>query len=98
MQINNSAELTELIQQAILMMMNKYGTVVLIHEDVSLLDFHKETSAVANNLWQSFEQGTLDLSDPDAPSNDDLVDYLETIVDPIDEEWENVQIERIDSI
>lgn len=98
MQINNSAELAELIQQAVLLLESLYGTVVLIHEDVSFLEFQKETSAVANNLWQSFEQGTLDLSDPDAPSNDDLVDYLETIVDPIDEEWENVQIERIDGI
>lgn len=98
MQINNSAELTELIQQAVLMMMNKHGTVVLIHEDVSFSDFQKETSAVANNLWQSFEKGTLDISDPDAPSDCDLVDYLETIVDPIDEEWENVQVERIDDI
>jgi hypothetical protein len=78
MKINNSAELTELIQQAVLMMMNKHGTVVLIHEDVSFSDFEKETFQVAENLWQSFEAGTLDISDSNAPSNADVIDYLES--------------------
>lgn len=78
MKINNSAELTELIQQAVLMLSNKYGTVVLIHEDVSFSDFEKETREVSNNIWRSFENGTLDISDPDAPSDMDVIDYLES--------------------
>lgn len=78
MRVNNSAELAELIQQVV-MMMNKHGTVVLIHEDVSFSDFEKETFQVAENLWQSFEAGTLDISDSNAPSNDDLLDWFETV-------------------
>lgn len=64
MKINNSAELTELIQQAVLMMVSRADGVVLIRTDSTFQDFEKETRQIGENLWSSFEAGTLDISDP----------------------------------
>ena len=79
MKINNSAELAELIQQAILLMKNQ-DSVILIREDANFSDFEKQTFFIAETLWHSFERGVLDISDPYAPSNIDMIDYLSSIL------------------
>jgi hypothetical protein len=72
MKINNSAELSELIGQVILMLHSK--GMVIIPEEVGFDEFEKNNIYAANSIWGSFERGTLDISA--TPEDKDFVDFM----------------------
>jgi hypothetical protein len=63
MKINNSAELSELVGQAVLILANR--GFIIIPEELSFSDFESGNREVASDLWASHEVGTLDLSVPE---------------------------------
>lgn len=72
MKINNSAELSELIGQVILML-HSHG-MVIIPEEVGFDEFEKNNIYAANSIWGSFERGTLDISA--TPEDKEFVDFM----------------------
>lgn len=72
MKINNSAELSELIGQVILML-HSHG-MVIIPEEVGFQDFEKNNAYAANSIWASHVAGTLDISA--TPEDKEFVDFM----------------------